>query len=442
MMLGGLRATGFFVASVICLFSMACRPAMAADVSAAINPGDTAWALTSTALVMLMTPALGLFYGGMVRQKNVLATIMQSFFLVALIGVQWMILGYSLAFGPGRCGFMGGLSWAWLRDVTLQPNPDYAATIPHQAFMVYQAMFAVITPALISGAVAERINFRSYVIFTLLWATLVYDPVAHWMWSTSGWLRQMGALDFAGGVVVHLTSGVAALTAAVMIGRRRGYGREEIIPHNLTMTVLGAGMLWFGWFGFNAGSALGSGALATSAFVVTNASACAATIAWCVIEAWHRGKPTALGAASGAIAGLAAVTPGAGYIQPNAAMCVGVVASCVSYFAILLKTRLRYDDSLDVFAVHGIGGIWGSIAVGIFATKLVNPAGGSGLLSGNAWLILTQLKAVAIVGLYSFLVTLILLKLVGFVSPIRVSKDDEETGLDISQHGEFGYHTA
>jgi len=367
---------------------------------------------------------------------------MHSFFLIALVGVQWMILGYSLAFGPDRGGMIGSFDWVGLKNVGLMPNPDYAATIPHQAFMVYQAMFAVITPALISGAFAERIRFKSYVIFTLLWVTLVYDPVTHWMWSPHGWLRNMGALDFAGGIVVHLTSGIAALTCAVIMGRRHGYGTEEMMPHNVTMTVMGAGLLWFGWFGFNAGSALGSGSLAVSAFVVTNAAACTATLAWCLIEASHRGKPTALGAASGAIAGLAAVTPGAGYIGPAAAMIIGVVASCLSYCAIVLKTRLGYDDSLDVFAVHGVGGIWGSLAIGLFASKLINAAGNNGLFFGNPNLMIVQLKAVVIVALYSFAVTAILLRLVGVISPMRVSKDDEDVGLDISQHGELGYHAA
>ncbi|MDO8587766.1 MAG: ammonium transporter [Armatimonadota bacterium] len=415
-------------------------PAAAAGGAARIDPGDTAWVLASAALVMLMTPALGLFYAGMVRRKNVLATIMHSFFLVALVGVQWMIFGYSLAFGPDRNGIIGSLDWIGLRNVSLLPNPDYAATIPHQAFMVYQAMFAVITPALISGAFAERIKFRSYVIFTVLWATLVYDPVAHWVWSPHGWLRNMGALDFAGGIVVHLTSGIAALTCAVIMGRRVGHGTEEMMPHNVTMTLLGAGLLWFGWFGFNAGSALGSGALATSAFVVTNASACTATLTWCIIEAWHRGKPTALGAASGAIAGLAAVTPGAGFVGPMAAMGIGVVASCISYCAILAKNKFRYDDSLDVFAVHGIGGIWGALAIGLFASKLINPAGNNGLLFGNPGLIGVQLKAVAIVAVYTFVVTAVLLRLVGIVSPMRVSEEDEDIGLDLTQHGEYGYH--
>jgi ammonium transporter, Amt family len=423
------------------LATFACTPASAAGSAAAISSGDTAWVLSSAALVMLMIPALGLFYAGMVREKNVLATIMQSFFLVALVGVQWMLWGYTLAFGPDFHHFIGNLSWFGLRNVTLLPNPDYAPTIPHQAFMVYQLMFAAITPALISGAFAERVKFKSYIIFTLLWATLVYDPVAHWVWSPHGWLKMMGTLDFAGGIVVHLTSGIAALACAILMGHRHGYGRDEIMPHNLTMALLGAGLLWFGWFGFNAGSALGSGALAASAFVTTNAAACTGMIMWCIIEAYHRGKPTALGAASGAIAGLAAVTPGAGFVGPTGAMIIGALASCVCYFAILMKNKFRYDDSLDVFGLHGVCGIFGPLAVGLFATVLVNPAGANGLFFGNAGLLFVQLKAVAVVAVYSFVVTVVLMKLLGVISPMRVSKEDEDTGLDLTQHGEFGYHT-
>ena len=432
------------VASLLLVTSIG-APAMAASNAAKVDPGDTAWVLASAALVMLMTPALGLFYAGMVRQKNVLATIMHSFFLIALIGVQWMVYGYSLAFGPGHGfmgGFIGGLDWVGLRNVTAMPNPVYAATIPHQAFMVYQAMFAIITPALISGAFAERIKFKSYVLFTLLWATLIYDPVTHWVWAEGGWLRNAKTLDFAGGIVVHVTSGVAALACALMMGRRCDYGKEDIMPHNVTMTLMGAGLLWFGWFGFNAGSALTSGGLATSAFVATNASAAAATLVWAFIEWTHRGKPTALGIATGAIAGLAAVTPASGFVGPMAAMGIGVVASGLCYLAIGAKNKLGYDDSLDVFGVHGIGGIWGSLAIGLFASKMINPAGANGLLSGGGLTLLgVQFKAVAAVAIYSFVGTAILLKAVGAFSPMRVSEEDEDMGLDISQHGEFGYHT-
>ncbi|MDO8587764.1 MAG: ammonium transporter [Armatimonadota bacterium] len=405
-----------------------------------VEPGDTAWVLASAAMVMLMTPALGLFYGGMVRQKNVLATIMHSFFLVALVGVQWVVYGYSLAFGPDFHHIIGNLSWVGLKNVTLLPNPAYAGTIPHQAFMIYQAMFAIITPALITGAFAERMRFKSYVIFMLLWATLVYDPICHWVWAPGGWLRELGALDFAGGTVVHISSGIAALCCALMMGRRHGYGREEIMPHNVTMTVLGAGLLWFGWFGFNAGSALGAGSLATSAFVVTNTAAASATLSWCLIEALHRGKPTALGAATGAVAGLVAITPASGFVGPMAAIAIGCVVSGLCYMAIMLKSKLGYDDSLDVFGVHGIGGMWGALATGLFATKIINSAGNNGLFAGNAALLGSQLAAVGAVVAYSFTMTFILLKLTGALSPLRVSKEDEDIGLDLTQHGEYGYH--
>lgn len=433
---------GFIGAASMGLALAVCVPALAADTTSKVDAGDTAWVLASAALVMLMTPALGLFYGGMVRQKNVLSTIMHSFFLVALVGVQWVVYGYSLAFGPDHWGIIGGLNWFGLNGVGGTPNPDYAGTIPHQAFMIYQAMFAIITPALITGAFAERMRFKSYVIFMILWATLVYDPICHWVWAPGGWLRSLGALDFAGGTVVHISSGIAALCCAIVMGRRQGYGRDEIMPHNVTMTVLGAGLLWFGWFGFNAGSALGANALATSAFVVTNTAAAAGTLSWCLIEGFHRGKPTALGAASGAVAGLVAITPASGYVGPMAAIAIGGVVSLLCYTAIMLKSRFGYDDSLDVFGVHGIGGIWGALATGLFASKLINSAGGNGLFFGNGKLILSQLAAIGAVCVYSFVVTFILLKVVGLVSELRVSKDDEIVGLDLTQHGEFGYHNS
>jgi ammonium transporter, Amt family len=423
-----------------CIGAAACVPAFADG--GKVESGDTAWVLASAALVMLMTPALGLFYGGMVRQKNVLGTIMHSFFLVALVGVQWVVYGYSLAFGPDYHHIIGDLSWVGLRHVTLLPNADYAPTIPHQAFMIYQAMFAIITPALITGAFAERMRFKSYVIFMILWVTLVYDPICHWVWAPGGWLRNLGALDFAGGTVVHISSGIAALCCAIMLGKRKGYGREEFMPHNVTMTVLGAGLLWFGWFGFNAGSALGAGSLATSAFVVTNTAAAAATLSWCLIEGIHRGKPTALGAASGAVAGLVAITPASGYVGPMAAIAMGAVVSGLCYFAIMMKSKLGYDDSLDVFGVHGVGGMWGAVATGLFASKLINRAGNNGLFFGNASLVGAQLAAIASVCVYSFTITFVLLKLVGLVSPLRLTKEDEDLGLDISQHGESGYHAA
>jgi len=417
---------------------MAAVPAHAAG-SSSIDPGDTAWVLMSTALVMLMTPGLGLFYGGMVRRKNVLATVLQSFILIGVVGVQWVLIGYTLAFGPDKWHFIGSLDWAGLRGVGLEPNATYSATIPHQAFMIFQMMFAVITPALITGAFAERMRFKAFLIFTPLWATLVYDPVCHWVWAPGGWLRELGALDFAGGTVVHICSGIAALTCALVIGRRKGYGKDDMMPHNVTMTIIGTALLWFGWFGFNAGSALAANGLAASAFVVTNTAAGAAALSWTLVEWWHRGKPTALGSASGAVAGLVAITPGSGFVGPLAAIAIGGVVSVLCYFAIVMKGKLGYDDSLDVFGIHGVGGTWGAIATGIFATVTINSAGADGLLHGNAPLLIKQLIAIAAVFAYSFVLTFILLKVTGVFSDLRVTHEEEESGLDITQHGELGY---
>jgi ammonium transporter, Amt family len=410
-----------------------------ADAPAKIDSGDTAFVLISAALVMLMTPGLALFYGGMVRGKNVLGTLMQSFGALALISVQWILFGYSLAFGPDQWGIIGNFEWAGLSGVGAEPNADYAPTVPHLAFMIYQAMFAVITPALISGAVAERMKFSAFMLFMLLWSTLVYDPIAHWLWGTGGWLKELGALDFAGGVVVHISSGISALAAAIVLGKRIGFPHEALYPHNLPMTVLGAGLLWFGWFGFNAGSALASGALSAWAFVATHTSAVAATLIWIVIEWLHRGKPTMFGAATGCIAGLATVTPASGFISPMSALCVGLAAGSVCYLALSYKTKLGYDDSLDAFGVHGVGGIIGTLAVGLFAQTLINPAGADGLFSGNAKLLGVQLIAVAVTVAYSFIGTIVLLKVVGWICGLRIEDEDERKGLDISQHGERGY---
>lgn len=405
-----------------------------------INTGDTAWILISTALVMLMTPGLALFYGGMVRKKNVLGTIMHSFIIIAVISIQWVLWGYSLSFGPDKGGIIGGLEWFGLNNVGLAPNADYAGTIPHQAFMIFQMMFAIITPALITGAFAERMKFSAFLVFTLLWTTLVYDPVCHWVWAVGGWIRNLGALDFAGGTVVHISSGMSALVAALLIGRRKGYGAEHMAPHNLPMTVLGAGLLWFGWFGFNAGSAVASGGLAVSAFVVTNTAAAAATLTWVIIEWLQRGKPTVLGAASGAVAGLVAITPASGFVGPVSSIIIGAGAGFVCYFAVsMIKPLLGYDDSLDAFGVHGVGGMWGALATGLFATKLINPAGNDGLFFGNAGLLLTQLIAVAVTVVYALVVTLILLKVIDWTIGLRVSEEDEVMGIDLTQHGESGY---
>jgi len=406
----------------------------------AINSGDNAFLLISAALVLLMTPGLALFYGGMVRSKNVLGTIMQSYYVIALVSVLWAVVGYTLAFGPDIGGVIGGLNWVGLSGVGQEPFSDYSATTPHLSFMIFQAMFAVITPALITGAVAERVKFKGFVAFIVLWSLLVYSPIAHWVWGVGGWIRTLGALDFAGGTVVHINAGVAALAAVLVIRGRRDYGVAPIIPHNLPMTVLGAGLLWFGWFGFNAGSALSSsGGLAASAFVATHLATAAATLSWTTVEWLHRGKPTTLGAASGAVAGLVAITPASGFVTPMPAIVIGLIAGLACYGAILLKSRLGYDDSLDVVGVHGVGGVTGALLTGLFASVAVNAAGANGLFFGGPELILKQLVAIAVTVVYSFAVSFALLKLVDALIGLRVDDEDESVGLDISQHSETGY---
>ena len=405
-----------------------------------MNTGDTAWLLVSAALVMLMTPGLALFYGGMVRRKNILGTIMQSFIILALISVEWILVGYSFAFGPDRGGVIGDLSWFALGGVGLAPFKEYAATVPHQAFMIYQMMFAVMTPALITGSFAERFKFSTFLVFTLLWALLVYNPVAHWVWGIGGWIRNLGALDFAGGTVVHITSGVSALAAALVVGKRKGFGVDNMAPHNLPMTVLGAAILWFGWFGFNAGSALAAGDLSTSAFVNTHTAAAMATLSWVFTEWIHRGKPTVLGAASGCVAGLVAITPASGFVTPIGALVIGLLAGAVCYGAVMMKGRLGYDDSLDVVGVHCVGGTMGALATGLFATKLVNAGGADGLLYGNPRLLAIQALAVAVSLVYSFVISFILLKILDKTMGLRVEKEDEVMGLDLSMHGEAGYN--
>ena len=405
-----------------------------------MNTGDTAWLLVSAALVMFMTPGLALFYGGMVRRKNILGTIVQSFVLIGLISVEWALVGYSMAFGPDHGGIIGDLSWFGLSGVGLAPFKDYAATVPHQAFMVYQMMFAVITPALITGAFAERFKFSAFLVFSLLWSLLVYNPVAHWVWGIGGWIRNLGALDFAGGTVVHITSGISALAAALVVGRRRGFGIDNMAPHNLPMTVTGAAILWFGWFGFNAGSALAAGELSTSAFVATHLAAAAATLSWMLAEWMHRGKPTVLGAASGCVAGLVAITPASGFVVPMAAIAIGLAAGAVCYSAVMLKGRFGYDDSLDVVGVHCVGGTLGALATGLFATVAVNPGGANGLFYGNAKLLGIQALAVVVSLVYSFAVTYGLLKLLDKTMGLRVGDENESMGLDLTQHGEAGYN--
>jgi Amt family ammonium transporter len=409
-----------------------------------MNSADTAFVLVSAALVMLMTPGLALFYGGMVRSKNVLATIMQNFFMLGVVGVLWAIYGYSLAFGPDVGHIIGNLDWVGLAGVGAAPFKAYSETIPHQTFMIYQAMFAIITPALITGAWAERMKFSTFLVFMVLWSTIVYCPVAHWVWGDGGWLKSLGALDFAGGTVVHINAGIAALAAVLVMGPRKGYagygnGAEAFIPHNLPMTVLGAGLLWFGWFGFNAGSALAAGALASSAFTATHLGACAATLSWVGAEWIHRGKPTTLGAASGAVAGLVAITPAAGYVGPMSAIIIGLAAGIVCYLAVLIKPKLGYDDSLDVVGVHCVGGVLGALLTGLFATKLVNAAGGDGLFFGNPGQLGIQALAVGVTLVYSFVVSYILFKILDATMGLRVTPEDEVAGLDISEHQETGY---
>jgi len=400
-----------------------------------INTGDTSWLLMSTALVMLMTPGLGFFYGGLVGRKNVLSTILHSFLVLCLISVQWVLWGYTLAFGPDVGGVIGNLDWLGLRGVTTQPNPDYGATVPHQAFMAFQMMFAVITPALITGAFAERVRFKAFVLFTLLWATFVYDPIAHWVWGTGGWLRTLGALDFAGGTVVHVSSGVSALVAALLIGRRRTHSE----PHDATMTVLGAALLWFGWFGFNAGSAIAAGELSTSAFVVTNTAAAMAALTFMTVSWIHRGQPSALGATIGAVAGLVAITPASGFVDVPASIIIGLGVGIFVYLAMQLRPRLKIDDALDVWACHGIGGTWGAIATGLFATTAINAAGQNGLFNGNPGQLAIQLIAVAATWVYAIVVTAVIVKVIDLTVGLRVREHEEALGLDASQHGEVAY---
>lgn len=404
-----------------------------------ISPADTLWVLVATALVMLMTPAVGFFYGGLVRRKNVLSVIMQSLFILALVSVQWMLWGYSLAFGPDRGGVIGGFEWVGLNGVGLDPNPDYGSTIPHQAFMVFQMMFAVITPALITGAFAERIRFKAFVVFTLLWATFVYAPIAHWVWAAGGWLRELGALDFAGGTVVHISSGVSALVAALVLGRRLGLGRESMDPHDAPMVVLGAILLWFGWFGFNAGSALSANGLAVNAFVVTNTAAAMAGLTWMTVSWAHKGRPSVMGIATGAVAGLVAITPAAGFVNAQASIFIGLGAGIICYFATQLKGLLKVDDALDVWGVHGIGGTWGALATGLFATLAVNEAGANGLFYGDPSLLGKQLFAVMVTWAYAAMVTWVILKVVEVTVGLRVAEDEEVLGLDATQHGEVAY---
>jgi Amt family ammonium transporter len=411
-------------------------------VASKLDSGDTTWLLLSSALVMLMTPGLAFFYGGLVRRKNILSILMQCFMALCLISIQWVFLGYSLAFGPDIHGFIGNLDWMSLKGVGAEAS-SYAPTVPHRAFAIFQMMFAVITPGLIIGAFAERMKFSAFCLFSVLWATLVYDPVAHWVWGAGGFLGTqggIGAVDFAGGIVVHINAGMAALAAVLILGKRKGFPDSMSPPHNLPLAVLGAGLLWFGWYGFNAGSALAANGLAVNAFLVTHFAGAVAGLTWSILDWIRFGKPTTLGMITGAVAGLAAVTPGAGFVDIDGAAWIGFGSGIICWIAVTaFKARYKYDDSLDAFGVHGIGGIWGSIAVGLWATKTVNPNGVDGLFYGNAHQFFVQLQAVGITMAYSFVASLILFKLVDLITKLRVSEHEERVGLDLTQHREAGY---
>jgi len=443
---GGQRQKVFLLCGVVCMAVLMAGAQAWAQASGSppaagprIDTGDTAWVLISSALVLAMVvPGLALFYGGLVRGKNVLGTIMHSLVILCLVSVIWILFGYSLAFGPDKGGLIGGLEWFALNGVGADPHATYGPTVPHQAFMVFQLMFAAITPALITGAFAERMRFTALLLFSALWVIFIYCPIAHWLWG-GGWLGKMGALDFAGGAVVHISSGIGALACALVLGRRKGYGTDYMAPHNLPMVLLGTGLLWFGWFGFNAGSALGANGLAASAFIATHTAAATAALTWMLVEWTHRGRPTVLGAASGAVAGLATVTPGAGFVGPMSALLIGGAAGILCYFAVVWKGKFGYDDSLDVVGIHGVGGVTGILATGLFASKAVNAAGADGLFLGNPAQLGVQALTVVAVAVFSFVGTYIILKLISGVTGLRVTPEDEALGLDLSQHNERAY---
>ncbi|EEM61153.1 Ammonium transporter [Bacillus thuringiensis serovar monterrey BGSC 4AJ1] len=403
--------------------------------------GDTVFMFVATVMVMLMTPGLALFYGGMVRSKNVLSTTMHSYSAMAIVSIQWIVIGYSLSFGPDWHGLIGTLDWFGLNGVTYAPNPDYSSTIPHNLFMMFQLMFAILTPALISGAFAERMRFSAFLIFILLWTTIVYNPVAHWVWGIGGWLRKLGALDFAGGNVVHITSGVAGLVLAIFLGKRKNINGTS--PHHLPFTMLGAGLLWFGWFGFNVGSALSLNDVALTAFINTNIAAAASALTWMLSEWFFQSKPTAMGAACGAVSGLVAITPACGFVTPFSALLIGAIGGVLCFGAVFfLKTKFGYDDTLDAFGCHGIGGTWGGIATGLFATTTVNGDGANGLFYGNAALLFKQLVAIGATYAFTIIMTYAIIKAINFFLPVRVDEHEEHMGLDISMHGEKAYeHT-
>ncbi|MDH4317219.1 MAG: ammonium transporter [Desulfobulbaceae bacterium] len=407
-----------------------------------MNGADTAFILAAAGLVLLMTPGLALFYAGMVRGKNVLGTIMQSLIMISIISFEWVYVGYSMSFGPdvAQLGLVGDLSWFALNGVTNEPSNVYATTIPQTVFMIYQCMFAVITPALITGAFAERVRFAPFAVFSLVWAVLVYNPVCHWIWGSGGWMANMGIMDFAGGLVVHVTCGAAALAGVLVIGSRKGFGREHFVPHNLPMTMLGTGLLWFGWFGFNGGSALAANGVAATAFVATHLAGMAGMATWTLMEWFKLGKPTTLGAASGAIAGLATITPAAGFVGPNSAILIGLLAGVICFLAVQSKSKLGLDDSLDVVGIHGVGGVVGTLLLGIFASTAINPGGVDGLLAGNAKQFLLQAFGVVVVFVYAFGVSWVLFKAINAFMGLRVSEESEVQGLDYSEHSETAYN--
>jgi len=435
-----MRLSKFFLSISVFLACVTIAPFVFAQTAELkIDTGDTAWVLVCSALVMFMTPGLAFFYGGMVRKKNILSILMQCFIILCVVSVQWVLFGYSLSFAPVE-GFWGGFGWFGLNGVGFTPYADYSSTIPHQAFMIFQAMFAIITPALIIGAFAERMKFSAFLLFTILWITFVYDPLCHWVWAMGGWLRNLGALDFAGGTVVHINAGIAAIVTALLIGRRKNLDSNIPAPHNLPFVILGTALLWFGWFGFNAGSALGANGIAVNAFVVTNTAAAAAGLSWALLEWLRNGKPTMFGVASGAVAGLVAITPAAGFVSIVPAIVIGLLVSVFCFTAVsILKPKLGYDDSLDAFGVHCVGGIWGAIATGLFASKAVNPLGADGLFFGNPKQLLVQLLAVVVTILFSAIGTLVIYKVVDILVGMRVNEKEELIGLDLTQHRERAY---
>ena len=403
-----------------------------------MNPTDTAFIIVSAALVMFMTPGLALFYAGMTRSKNALGTMMQSFAALGVITLVWIFWGYSLSFGTDINGLIGGLDFIGMAGVGMEPHATIATNLPHMVFMIFQCMFAIITPALITGAFAERMRFSAFLIFIVLWCTFVYAPLCHWVWG-GGWMAKMGALDFAGGAVVHMSSASAALAAALVIGKRKGWGKRSFLPHNLPMTMIGTALLWFGWFGFNAGSALAANGLAGNAFVTTHIAAATAMLAWTFVEWKFHGKPTTLGAASGAVAGLVAITPAAGFVGIMASVVIGLGAGIFCYFGVSLKSRFGYDDSLDVVGIHGVGGIWGALATGLFASTAINPAGFDGLFNGNPGQLWIQFVSVVATCAFSFIVSYVLLKIISVIVPLRVNDEEEEAGLDVAMHSESAY---